>query len=145
MSRKYLLIVFLLSVFFSASSYAQSSISLTVYNLRNTKGHLLISLFNSKKGFPDKADNAFRKERITFTGSTANITFTNLPAGQYAIALLHDENDDLKMNSNFFGVPKEGYGFSKNVTGFMGPPSFTDASFTCVKALITTLSIRIKY
>ncbi|MBK7290922.1 MAG: DUF2141 domain-containing protein [Chitinophagaceae bacterium] len=43
---------------------------------------------------------------------------------QLSIAILHDENDDGKMNSNFLGLPKEGYGFSNNVMGNFGPPLF---------------------
>lgn len=128
-----------------STSFSQSTINLTITKLRNTKGHLLVSLFNSKAGFPDKEAKAFRKERLSISGNTVSFSFTNLPAGQYAIAILHDEDDNLKMNSNFFGMPKEGYGFSRNVTGFMGPPSFADASFSCIDGKISSLEIRTRY
>jgi uncharacterized protein (DUF2141 family) len=45
------------------------------------------------------------------------------------VAVLHDENNDHKMNLSVFGLPKEGYAFSNNAMGLAGPPSFQKASF----------------
>jgi uncharacterized protein (DUF2141 family) len=71
---------------------------------------------------------AFRKIKLPIANRTATASFHDLPAGTYAVAILHDENDDQKMNNNFFGIPKEGYGFSNNVMGALGPPSFSRAA-----------------
>ena len=60
---------------------------------------------------------------------TATYQFT-LPAGTYAIGIFVDANYNNEMDRNFFGVPKEQYGFSNNAKGSFGPPSFKDASFT---------------
>ncbi len=49
--------------------------------------------------------------------------------GTYALALLHDENGNGEMDSNFLGLPQEGYGFSNDAKVFLGPPSFEAASF----------------
>lgn len=111
---------------------ADSSIKVSIVNLRNNKGHVLVSLFNSSSGFPDKAEKAVRKVQLAINNNTASASFPGLPAGNYAIAILHDENDDQKMNTNFFGLPKEGYGFSNNVMGTFGPPSFSRASFAFI-------------
>jgi uncharacterized protein (DUF2141 family) len=109
---------------------ADEGIKVSILNLRNNKGHVLVSLFNNSSGFPDKAEKAIRKVQLTINNNAAFTSFTGLPAGSYAVAILHDENDDRKMNTNFFGIPKEGYGFSNNVMGTFGPPSFSRASFT---------------
>ena len=55
-------------------------------------------------------------------------TFENIPAGSYAVAVLHDENKNEKMDFNLVGIPKEAYGFSNNAKGFMAPPKFSDAA-----------------
>jgi len=60
---------------------------------------------------------------------TATYTF-ELPNGTYAIGIFVDANYNNAMDRNFFGVPKEQYGFSNDAKGSFGPPSFKDASFT---------------
>ena len=60
---------------------------------------------------------------------TATYSF-ELPNGTYAIGIFVDANYNNEMDRNFFGVPKEQYGFSNDAKGSFGPPSFKDASFT---------------
>lgn len=60
---------------------------------------------------------------------TATYRF-ELPEGTYAIGLFVDTNDNNKLDRNFFGIPKEQYGFSNDAKGSFGPPSFKKASFT---------------
>ena len=123
----------------------QEGITITVTHLRNDKGHVLVSLFKNEEGFPAKTEKAFRKEKVNIINKKAVITFSSLPAGNYAIAILHDENDDMKMNTNFLGIPKEGYGFSNNVMGTFGPPSFNKASFKHQGNSVTYVTIRTRY
>ena len=62
--------------------------------------------------------------------NTGVATYTfELPKGTYAIGIFVDANYNNKMDRNFFGVPKEQYGFSNDAKGSFGPPSFKDASF----------------
>ena len=62
---------------------------------------------------------------------TGSVTYTfELLNGIYAIGIFVDKNYNNKMDRNFFGVPKEQFGFSNNAKGNFGPPSFEDASFT---------------
>lgn len=124
---------------------ADAGIKVTIANLRNNKGHVLVSLFNNSPGFPDKPERAVRKVQLTISNYTASASFTGLPAGNYAVAILHDENDDLKMNTNFFGIPKEGYGFSNNVMGTFGPPSFNRAGFSHSGSAATQIVIVTRY
>ena len=124
---------------------AQDGINVSIINLRNNKGHVLISLFRECDGYPDKPEKAFRKIRVDIKDRSASFFFIQLPAGNYSIAILHDENDDLKMNTNFFGIPKEGYGFSNNVMGTFGPPSCGKAGFSHNSNSRTELMIRTRY
>ncbi len=61
--------------------------------------------------------------------SQARCDFENIPPGTYALAVVHDENMNGKLDSNWLGIPKEGYGFSNDVKAVHGAPSFSDASF----------------
>ena len=141
----FLSFVIFLSICCSFRSVAQSSLSVTVSNLRNEKGHVLISLFKEGNGYPDEPENAFRKEKLRISNNKAAIVFSNLPAGEYAIAILHDENDDLKMNKTWLGLPREGYGFSNNVMGTFGPPSYSRAKFRHASGQNTVQSIKTRY
>ena len=126
-----LLLITSLPIFFLAFTVqTKGTITVTITGLRNTKGAVLISLYNSGENFPrDAAKYAVGKGKAAIVNGTATIIFKNQPYGKYAIAVLHDENNNLKMDTNFFGIPKEGYGFSNNARGTFGPPSYEKAAF----------------
>ena len=124
---------------------AETGIKVTVTNLRSNKGHVLISLFKDGVGYPDKPEKAFKRVKVTIANKNASTLFEGLPAGTYAIAILHDENDDTKMNTNMLGLPKEGYGFSNNVMGAFGPPPYSRASFKFTANSVITSQIKARY
>lgn len=120
-----------------------SSLEIELSGLRNEKGHVLVSLFRDDSGFPDDASKAVYKLRLSIVSNKAIANFNELPNGVYAVAVLHDENDDLKMEKNFLGLPKEGYGFSNNAMRLTGPPSFKEAGFN--HETRQTIEIKMKY
>jgi uncharacterized protein (DUF2141 family) len=133
-------------LFFSVHTSAQTEgIRVEISKLRNSNGHVLISLYRDGNGYPDDPEKAIRKARISIKNNTAWVVFTGLPAGEYAVAILHDENDDQKMNKTMLGLPNEGYGFSNNVMGTFGPPSFNRASFAYTAKNITVVDIKTRY
>ncbi len=122
-----------------------NDIKVNITHLRNDKGYVLISLFKDGIGYPDKPEKALKKGKVSINNKNAIMIFTGLPPGNYAIAILHDENGDLKMNTNFFGIPKEGYGFSNNVMGTFGPPGYSRAKFIHPVASNTIVPIKTRY
>lgn len=106
-----------------------NTVSIEVMNLKSNRGFVLVSLYNNVKDFPKDANKAIGKSKASIENGKAIVTFNNLPAGKYAAAILHDENNNLKMDFNILGMPKEGYGFSNDAKGLFGPPSFERASF----------------
>jgi uncharacterized protein (DUF2141 family) len=108
----------------------KGTVHIQVSNIRGTKGDVLISLYDNAKDFPKNAPKAVGRGKAEIKNGVASITFTNLPPGNYAAAILHDENNNRKMDFNLVGMPKEGYGFSNNAKGTLGPPSFKEASFS---------------
>ena len=89
-----------------------------------------VSLYNSKKGFPGKHEQAFASALKKVTSSNDSVVFEHLPYGNYAVSIMHDENNNGKLDTNFFGVPKEGVGVSNNPKIGFGGPKFQDSVFT---------------
>jgi uncharacterized protein (DUF2141 family) len=119
------------------------SVSITVSGLRNTKGYLRACITANARTFPncDRDPNAQKVSVDARNGTVLN--FTGLPAGRYAIAVIHDENGDGKMNKTLM-LPKEGFGFSRDAPVRMGPPSFGSAAFDLGSGHINS-AIRIRY
>ena len=61
--------------------------------------------------------------------SQATCMFTGVPAGNYAIAFFHAQQNETQLTPRLFGKPTQGYGFSNNAAGSFGPPNFTAAAF----------------
>ncbi len=120
-------------------------IRVSVTNVRNDRGFVLVSLFKDGVGFPDNAEKAVKRIKLSISNGKAEILFSSLAAGTYAVAILHDENNDQKLNKNILGIPKEGFGFSNNVMGTFGPPSFSKAGFQHQQGQLTQVTIRTKY
>ena len=76
--------------------------------------------------------------------SVARCDFEGIPAGTYALVVLHDENMNGKIDTNWIGVPKEGYGFSNDAkAAALRAPSFSDASFVYDgKSVDLTITLR---
>ncbi len=138
----------LILILFTTAAFqpaAEEGIKLGITNLRSDKGFVLVSLFKDGAGYPDEAGKAFKTAKLPIKDKKAAILFSGLPAGTYAISILHDENNDQKMNKTFLGLPKEGYGFSNNAIGAFGPPSYSRASFRHGGNALTVVIIRTKY
>ncbi len=143
---RFFLLPLLLLVSLTVISWVKDNrLSVTITGLKSNKGHVLISVYKDGNGYPKEVDKAVRRAKLTINNKTASISFSGLASGNYAIAILHDENDDEKMNTNFFGLPKEGYGFSNNVMGTFGPPSFSKASFQYTANQAKAISINVRY
>ncbi|UEX79877.1 DUF2141 domain-containing protein [Spiribacter halobius] len=114
--------------------FAQSScraIHVAVLDIRNSSGTVACALFDSPEGFPTEFLRSATKVMIMKIRDTqARCDFMGIPPGTYALAVIHDENMDGKLGTNWLGVPREGYGFSNDATAFMSAPSFDAAGFS---------------
>ncbi|GFO57237.1 hypothetical protein GMSM_42440 [Geomonas sp. Red276] len=101
-----------------------------ILDIRNSKGTVACALFESPAGFPtDYLRSAVNIMVIKIRKSQARCDFEDLPPGKYALAVVHDENMNGKLDTTLLGIPKEGYGFSNDAKGVIGAPSFSAASF----------------
>ena len=102
-------------------------------------GRVLAALFNRAEDFP--RGKAIAANFADTAGPTASILFTDLAPGEYAVAAYHDANGNGRLDTNQLGQPVEAYGFSRDASGMMGPPRFTDAAVNVGGA---DLAIKIK-
>ncbi len=117
-----------------ALAFAQSSscpgIHVKILNVRNSTGTVDCALFDSPEGFPIEALFSARKVMVMkVQNKEARCDFEEIPRGTYALAVFHDENMNGKLDTNWLGIPKEGYAFSNDVKALLAAPSFSDASF----------------
>jgi len=99
-----------------------------VESLRSDRGEVRGALYASSDGWTNEGRQiATCVARVTHRESRC--VFENVPPGTYAIALLHDENGDGRMDRDLFGFPQEGFAFSNDASPGLGPPSFQSAHF----------------
>ena len=134
-----------IGLFASFSPPFNQNLKVTIVKLHSNNGVVLVSLFKEGNGYPDDAANAYGKEKAYIVDKNATIIFKSVPPGNYAVAILHDENNNQKMDKNILGIPKEGYGFSNNASGTFGPPSYKKASFAHTANSQTDIQIKAKY
>ena len=106
----------------------QGQLKITVPNVNKIEGMIQVSLYNSKDKFIRKGQE-YKSQVRKVRSNSETFIFNDLPAGTYAVALYHDENSDGKCNTNLIGIPKEGYGFSKNFKPSLSAPKFEDTKF----------------
>ena len=118
------------NILFLASARADlnSNLTINVDGLKNQSGKICASLFSESKGFPGDSEKALQSECIEVKETPQKLIFKNLKPGTYAVALIHDANGDGSLNSNSFGIPTEGFGFSNNPLVLTGPPKFKDSA-----------------
>ncbi len=117
-----------------AVTFAQSSscpgIHVKVLNIRNSTGTVDCALFDSPVGFPIQVlHSATNVMVIKIRNTEARSDFEDIPPGTYALAVIHDENMNGKLDTHWLGIPKEGYGFSNDAKALLGAPSLSSASF----------------
>jgi uncharacterized protein (DUF2141 family) len=112
-----------------AEAQQGNSISVVVSGLRNNNGDVRCGLFNSAATFP-KNGHEFMGAIGQIANQQATCTFSNVPPGVYAVAYFHAQKGETKLTTGMFGQPEEGYGFSRNATGSMGPPPFNAAAYS---------------
>jgi uncharacterized protein (DUF2141 family) len=129
-----------------AQSTGTATLTVHVIGARNAKGKIRAALFNSAEGFPNDASKAIQTQSadVDPQTSSAQIVFTNVPDGVYAVSVFHDENMNQKLDKNFVGVPKEGYGASNNPKKKMGPPNFAETKFQ-LSGTQQSLEIKLTY
>ena len=122
-----------------------ATITVTATDLRNAKGMVLACLTSEEANFPKcRGVPGVRGAKARAIEGSVKLTFTDVPAGRYAIAILHDENANGKADRMLGMMPKEGFVFSRDAKVRMGPPEFGDAAFD-VGTADKSMAIKVRY
>jgi uncharacterized protein (DUF2141 family) len=117
---------------------------ITVTDLRSTKGVVRACMTTRADIFPKCIKDPTAHRTVVPAGKTVEIRFTGVKPGDYAVALLHDENDNGKADRAMGMMPKEGYGFSRDAPVKMAPPKFKDAVMKLGEG-VTRIAIKMRY
>lgn len=124
--------LFLFSFFFVLNFQSdKKELTLTISNIKYIEGNLEIGLFNSGDRFLESG-RAYRKISIPVKSDSETFVIKDLPPGEYAISLYHDKNSNGVCDRNFFGIPKEPYGFSNNYRPKFSAPTYADCKFELI-------------
>ena len=117
----------LLILSFSAISQEEKGITVTVTleNVLSSNGKILSALHNQESFMKGQG---LKNDDVKAEKGEMIIEFKNVMPGTYAVSVLHDENENMRMDFQANGMPKENYGLSQNPM-LMGPPNFKDAQF----------------
>lgn len=134
----------LLLIITSFSNQAEKTFSLTVNveKLRNSEGIVQFALYNKEGSIPDENfKKCYKIVKANIVNGSSTITFHSIPSGKYAVNILHDENNNSKIDKGFI-LPKEGIGFSNFQTiGMTNKPTFSKASFNLNSAMNIKINI----
>ena len=130
-------------IFTLTASTSAATVEVSFTKLRAAKGKLMVCLTTKAKHFPDCSKDANARHVVITAKEGAHTSFTGLPAGTYAVSVVHDENGNGKMDKAVM-VPSEGFGFSRNPRVLFGPPSFKAASFKVDSGTVSQ-TVKMKY
>lgn len=133
-----------LCLFLSGSNLSAADLTIDLTNLRNDQGNIAIALYKDAQSFKDNKVASAPYTMLFAANGSKSLTLHNLPAGQYAISILHDENKNGVLDTTSRGFPTEGYAYSNNV-GKLYVPSFKDAAFSHSEAANTKQTLKMLY
>jgi uncharacterized protein (DUF2141 family) len=107
---------------------AAAELVVRVGGLAEPLGRVGCSLFAGASGFP--LDSA--QARVQWHAADAKgvvCRYADLPAGSYAVSIVHDRNGNQRVDTNLVGLPTEPWGVSNNVRPSLRAPRFDEAAF----------------
>ena len=121
---------------------AQSTLYVTVNGIKAQEGTIMIALHSTHETFPN--DEPMITKMVAADAINISFSIENLSAGEYAISLYHDVNDNEELDTNIMGIPKEPFGFSNDVMGTFGAPSFKKSTIVIPDQGTKKISITLK-
>lgn len=119
-------------------------ILVTIEKVRNSNGTIKVELYNGEAKTELEKGKKIARTRVKARQGETKLCLNAPSEGSYTIALYHDENDNKKLDRNFIGIPREGFGFSNNPPLGLGIPEQKEMRFK-VEDMATNLRISVIY
>ena len=147
--KYFVIISMVMSLFIlSTGSFAQDTdgktgtLTVVVTSVKNNDGLVMVAICNSEEAYTsDEEEPSCTGRAGEIENEQSTVVFEDLPLGEYAIKLFHDENENGELDTNFLGIPKEDYAFSNNAKGSFGPPKYEKAKFDVTGDLTIELTL----
>ena len=116
------------SLMLLAADGPDSTMTIQLENVRNERGMLRLCLTRDPAHFPDCSGDP-RAVTASVPATMRDIRLPAIEPGSYALSVIHDENDNQRLDT-VLGIPKEGFGFSRNPAIGFGAPAFAQVRFS---------------
>lgn len=127
----------------SLAAVGQNRVVAEITNFKNDKGVCRACLFNTPSAFRGETGEPYKCVAVPVKNKIAQAVF-DVQKGTYALFVFHDENENNKMDKNFLGIPKEGYGASKNKLPFAAAPRYDENKFLVEDNRVVTLRVKLR-
>ena len=124
-----------------ATPIGGNALQITVSGIKSDKGVIRVALCPPQAGFPECKASAARTASLKIVNGTAHAVLNGLPTGFYAVSAFHDANDNGKLDT-FAGIPREGYGFSRNPAFQPRAPRFDETEIDINGDSATAIKLR---
>ncbi|WP_431121943.1 DUF2141 domain-containing protein [Flagellimonas flava] len=108
------------------SGQSTATIKVRIQDIESDEGMLRVGLYDSAQNWLEKT---FKSKSSTIMDGKCELVFDDVPYGEYAISVYHDENNNGKMDKYLGFYPKENYACSNQAPAKYGPPEWKDAKF----------------
>lgn len=102
------------------------NLTVKIEGVKSDQGTMMVALYNTHEAWLSKA---YMGKSSLIEEGKATVTFENLPLGTYGVSTYQDENNNEKLDTGLFGIPKEPYASSRGAKAIFGPPKWKDAKF----------------
>ncbi len=122
-----------------AAGADETKITIPISTVRNNSGSIFVAIYQKANWL--KPGRYLRAQRVRAKRGTVYATFKGLPRGQYGVAVFHDENSNNRVDTNFIGLPSEGYGFSRH-SPRLRKPKFHEIAVNVAPRAYTPIRLR---
>jgi len=116
-----------------------------VVGLHSAQGRVFVALWCNGTGFPGEVKKACASKVANAQKGRLRVVFDAAPVGDFAVSMIHDENSNNTLDRNFLGIPKEGWGASRDAKASFGPPSYPDARLTLAAGEKKQVVVHVQY
>ncbi len=120
-----------------------ADVSFILQGFRSNEGTVIIGIYPNAESFANPRKAQYFNNKVKITQGKARVTF-DLPPGNYAASMFHDENSNKEFDLNWVRIPKEGWGFSMDARPSPTWPDFSNAAFM-VETDPVQLTINVNY
>lgn len=131
----------MLATFTFAVPAHAADLKIMIDDVASSAGTVMVGLYDSQENYTAAIADASKPGSLADSrrvagvalravASTQRVVFTDLKPGAYVVVVIHDENNNSKLDSNALGMPTESYGFSNDARGLFAAPDFKNAAIT---------------